>query len=146
MWRIALNRFIQSFIKKCFCSYFDQFMVPIVTFVKEKKWTKKYLTCFAIQITSTTIQLFWAKRGRRPSFALPEAELFSSSLGNWVDKNEEKILTTTTTRRLDKKWHFFYALKYAVKWPLKFAVKWPYFFFNLFALKNDPIFFTIFLH
>ena len=33
---------------------------------------------------------------------------------------------------------FFYALKY--------AVKWPNFFFNLFALKNDPIFFTIFLH
>ena len=35
-------------------------------------------------------------------------------------------------------WFFFYALKY--------AVKWPNFFFNLFALKNDPIFFTIFLH
>ena len=34
-----------------------------------------------------------------PNEARPKAELFSSSLGNWVDKNEEKILTTTTTTR-----------------------------------------------
>ena len=33
---------------------------------------------------------------------------------------------------------FFYALKY--------AVKWPNFFFNLFAPKNDLTFFSIFLH
>ena len=83
-----------------------------------------------------------------PSEARPKTDLrsswgralffFARELGwqKWRKNFDDHDDSTTT--RLDKKWHFFYALKY--------AVKWPNFFFNLFALKNDPIFFTIFLH
>ena len=98
-------------------------------------------------------RFFWANRTRRPNFVFPETEFFFFSLGNWVDKNEEKILTTTR-RRLDKKWHFFYALKYAVKWHfflrLEICGKMTQLFLQSFCtendLKSDPIFFSIFLH
>ena len=71
-----------------------------------------------------------------PSEARPKAEP--------VDRVTRSGIRTTKVKK--KFWRptmiksdtFFYALKY--------AVKWPNFFFNLFALKSDPIFFSIFLH
>ena len=72
-----------------------------------------------------------------PSEARPKAEP--------VDRVTRSGIRTTKMKK--KFWRpldwiksdtFFYTLKY--------AVKWPNFFFNLFALKSDPTFFSIFLH
>ena len=133
------------------------FSVENFCFFSAKRLKKKlgyFLHCLSLLIIY--LFLFPAKRGRRPS---------PSSNGGPKARSCDRVtrLGIRTTKVKKKFWRprldddpiksdtFFYALKYAVKWPNfffnLFALKSdPIFFFNLFALKSDPIFFSIFLH
>ena len=85
-----------------------------------------------VDVKISGLSSFRAKRGRRPSplISLQRARVLGRQKRrknfDYHDYDYSMIKSDT----------FFYALKY--------AVKWPNFFFNLFALKNDPIFFQTF--
>ena len=131
--------------------YFVAFFVCVLAWVHSCFYLFS-LYFYWIYLQFCVLSCFFSERseaeGRASLFLRPSSFFFARELG-W-----QKWRKNFDDHEYHKKWHFFYALKYAVKWHfflrLEICGKMTQLFLQSFCtendLKSDPTFSSIFLH